>query len=93
MPQMSADVIAGLVSAAKQLREILDRYPALKPVADELLTMPGPLPQLGTVTTEARPARRARRPISAARRKQMSLTAKRRWAAVKKAGKSSLGKK
>ena len=90
MPQIDTATVEALVASVRQVRLITDKHPELKPVAQELLSLNGPLPILQRV--QERPATHAKPVIrSAAQRKKSSLLMKRRWAAVKKAGKTKLG--
>ena len=48
MPELQARTIIDLVESVSQVRALTDKHPELRHVAQELLTMNGPLPLVGS---------------------------------------------
>jgi hypothetical protein len=96
---LQAATIVELVSTVAQVRAITQAHPELKSVAQELLTMRGPLPSLNgramvpvvTRNPVGRRQKSKRRTLSAAQREQRSKSMKARWRKAKKAGKNTIG--
>lgn len=93
--QLSAGTIVELVATVGNVRNIVEQHPELKHVAEELLTMKGPLPNLQAramtpVVTRKPITRTTPKPMSAAYRKKLSVAMKNRWKVAKKAGKNTV---
>lgn len=70
MVKLDATLIVGLVEAIARVRAITDVHPELRPVAVELLEMPGPLPLLGTVVANGEsPVRLSTAPVKHQRKR------------------------
>jgi hypothetical protein len=76
-----------VVEQVAELAEVLDAAPELRPLVEKMLEVNGN--PLGA-KVGARPMRRGHT-LSLARRRAMSLAAKKRWAKAKRAGKNTIG--